>query len=136
MKGLVQILRGELEEDFIRFFIGAGWLSMALLALVTSFLYSNEAATGILLGGTISGLNSIGLEKDCRRAVRWGSMAAYFGGMSVRMALIALCVTVSFSFFREYFSPIGLFVGLSVGVVNFYILVLGMVAYKFRVKEA
>lgn len=136
MKGFSQILRGELEEDFIRLFIGAGWLLMALLALVTSFLCSSEVATGILLGGTITGLNSIGLEKDCRRTVRWGSMAAYFGGMSVRMALIALCVTVAFLFFREYFSPLGFFVGLSVGVVNFYILVLGMVAYKFRVKEA
>ena len=136
MSWILKTLRGELEEDFIRIFIGAGWLTMALFSLITSILYSVDMAIGIMIGGTITGLNSLGLEKDCKRAVRWGSMAAYFGGLSVRMALIALCVTVAFLFFREYFSPIGLFIGLSVGVANFYILVLGMVAYKFRVKEA
>ncbi len=136
MSGIRQVLRGELGDNFTRFFIAASWFLMAGAALVALLISSEKMSVGILIGGTISGLNYIGLEKDCRRTVRWGTIAAYFGGLAVRMALIALAVTIAFLFFRNFFSPIGLFIGLSIGIINFYILVLGMLAYKFRVKEA
>ncbi len=133
---LPQILKGEFSDDFIRFFIGAGWCVVGLLAVSFFLFHSEKMAIGIIIGGVISGFNSIGLEKDCRRMVRWQSMAAYFAGLSVRMALITLGVSIAFLFLREYFSPVGLFIGLSAGVIIFYILVIGMIAYKLRMKEA
>jgi len=136
MMDLKKILRGELEEGFIRLFIAAGWLVMGIASGLALLFSSTQMAAGILIGGVISCLNAIGLAKDCRRSVRWGSMAAYFGGLSVRLGLITLAVTIAFLFFQESFSPIGLFIGLSIGVLNFYLFVLGMVAYKFWVKEA
>ncbi len=136
MTGVKQVLRGELGDNFTRSFIAASWLLMAVAALVALFVSSEKMSIGILIGGSISGLNYIGLERDCRRTVRWGTIAAYFGGLAVRMALIALAVTIVFLFMKNVFSPIGLFIGLSIGVINFYMLVLGMLAYKFRVKEA
>jgi len=136
MTGVKQVLRGELGDNFTRSFIAASWLLMAVAALVALFVSSEKMSVGILIGGSIASLNYIGLERDCRRTVRWGTIAAYFGGLAVRMALIALAVTVVFLFFKNIFSPIGLFIGLSIGVINFYMLVLGMLAYKFRVKEA
>ncbi len=136
MSTIKRVLRGELGENFTRFFIAASWLVMAVAACVALLVSTQKMSIGILIGGTISSLNYLGLDKDCRRTVRWGTIAAYFGGLAVRMALIALAVTIAFLFFRNIFSPIGLFLGLSIGVINFYLLVLGMLAYKFRVKEA
>lgn len=63
-------------------------------------------------------------------------MGAYYAGMAVRMALVCLAVTLCMLFFSEYFSPVGIFIGLSVAVVNFYLIVLGMLVYRFRFKEA
>jgi hypothetical protein len=54
----------------------------------------------------------------------------------VRLGLIALAVLVALLIFPQYVSQVGLFVGLSVAVLNFYFWVLAMVIYRVRVKEA
>ncbi len=109
---------------------------MALLVAGSSFLSTTQMSAGILLGGIIANLNCVGLNKDCKRMMKWRSMAAYYAGMAVRMGLIALAVTVAILFFKEIFSPIGLFIGLSVGVINFYLLVIAMLIYRVKFKEA
>jgi len=130
------ILTGNLDPAFIRQFMAANWVVMALLVIGSSFLSSPEMSAGILLGGIIANLNCVGLNKDCKRMMRWRSMAAYYAGMAVRMGLIALAVTVAILFFKETFSPIGLFIGLSVAVINFYLLVIAMLIYRVKFKEA
>ena len=130
------ILTGNLDPAFIRQFMAANWVVMALLVIGSSFLSSPEMSAGILLGGIIANLNCVGLNKDCKRMMRWRSMAAYYAGMAVRMGLIALAVTVVILFFKETFSPIGLFIGLSVAVINFYLLVIAMLIYRVKFKEA
>ncbi len=130
------ILTGNLDPAFIRLFMAANWITMAVLLVVSTLFSSSQIAAGILLGGIIANLNCIGLDKDCKRMVRWRSMAAYYAGMAVRMGLVALAVTVAILFMKEVFSPIGLFIGLSVAVINFYLLVIAMLIYRVKFKEA
>ena len=130
------ILTGNLDPAFIRLFMAANWITMAVLLVVSTLFSSSQMAAGILLGGVIANLNCIGLDKDCKRMVRWRSMAAYYAGMAVRMGFVALAVTVAILFMKEVFSPIGLFIGLSVAVINFYLLVIAMLIYRVKFKEA
>jgi len=130
------ILTGNLDPAFVRLFMAANWITMAVLLVVSTLFSSSQMAAGILLGGIIANLNCIGLDKDCKRMVRWRSMAAYYAGMAVRMGLVALAVTVAILFMKEVFSPIGLFIGLSVAVINFYLLVIAMLIYRVKIKEA
>jgi len=130
------ILTGNLDPAFVRLFMAANWITMAVLLVVSTLFSSSQMAAGILLGGIIANLNCIGLDKDCKRMVRWRSMAAYYAGMAVRMGLVALAVTVAILFMKEVFSPIGLFIGLSVAVINFYLLVIAMLIYRVKFKEA
>ncbi len=133
---LKEILTGNLDPRFIRIFLGINWIILAIITIVSLFFFSPKLSSGILIGGLIANLNCIGLNKDCNRVMKWRSMAVYYAGMAVRMGLIALAVTVAILFYKEYFSPIGLFIGLSVAVINFYILVIGMLFYRVKFKEA
>ncbi len=127
---------GELPEEFPRLFVAVNWVMLALLAAGAGVVASPRAATGVLIGGVLANLNLRGLERDCRRVVAWGSVAAYYAGLAVRMGLLALAVTILFLFLPRLFSPIGLFVGLSVGIINFYILTATIVIKRVRYKEA
>ena len=136
-KGLIRdILSGNLDRRFVRLYLSANWLTMGILVAVSELLASSYLASGILAGGIIANLNCIGLDRDCQRLARLQSLAAYYGGLAVRLGLIALAVLVILLVFPEVFSPVGLFVGLSVGVINFYLLVLAMIIYRIRFKEA
>ena len=130
------ILTGNLDFSFIRLYIGINWVILSLLIIGSIFLFKLNFTLGILLGGLLVNLNCVGLNRDCLRVVRWRSMAAYYAGMAVRMGIIALAVTVAMLFYKEYFSPVGLVLGLSVGVINFFLLVLGMLVYRVKFKEA
>ncbi len=133
---LKMILRGQLDPTFIKLFTGANWIMLAVLVTLTGTFSSPDMAAGVLLGGLISNLNCAGLDRDCKRMMKWGHMGAYFGGMAVRMGLVALAVTVAFLYFPGIFSPVGLFIGLSVAVINFNLVTLAMVIYRVRFKEA
>lgn len=133
---LTAIFKGEFDPGFTRLFTAANWVLLAVLVTMSGFLATPEMTSGILAGGIVANLNCLGLDRDCQRMVRWRSMGAYYAGMAVRMALVCLAVTVCLLFFGDYFSPVGIFIGLSVAVLNFYLIVLGMLFYRFRFKEA
>ncbi len=136
-KGLISsILQGELDRRFVRLYLSANWIMMSLITVTAVFFASSKLVAGILVGGIIASLNCIGLDRDCQRVARWRSMAAYYGGLAVRLGLITLAVTAVLLLFPETFSPVGLFIGLSVGIINFYLLVLAMVIHRVRFKEA
>ncbi len=130
------ILKGDLDLSFLKVFTAANWILMVLMVAAAGAFSTPRMAAGVLLGALIANLNCAGLDKDCKRMMRWRHMGAYYGGMAVRMGLIALTVTVAFLYFPGIFSPVGLFIGLSVAVVNFNIVTLAMVIYRVRFKEA
>ncbi len=133
---LKNILMGDLGEYFSKYFVAANWLLLAVMVIVAVVVSTPKMASGILAGGVVANLNCIGLERDCRRMIRWRTMAAYYGGLAVRLGLIALAVTAILLVFPAIFSPVGLFIGLSAPVVIFYLLVLAMVIHRVRFKEA
>lgn len=133
---LKTVLAGHLDPTFIRLFTGANWVMLVILVALTGTFSTPQMVAGVLLGGLIANLNCAGLDRDCKRMMRWRHMGAYFGGMAVRMGLIALAITVAFLYFPGIFSPVGLFIGLSVAVINFNIVTLAMVIYRVRFKEA
>ena len=130
------VLSGQLDLSFIRLYIGVNWVILSALIISSLFFLNTQMTLGILIGGILTNLNCVGLNRDCLRVVRWRSMAAYYAGMAVRMGLIALAVTVVVLFYREYLSPVGLIIGLSVGVINFFLITLGMLVYRVKFKEA
>lgn len=130
------ILCGDLDQDFVKFFLIVNLALTLILSIIMYFLFSDKMAMGVLFGGAISNLNSSGLYRDCLRTVKWHTVFAYYAGLSVRMGLIALAVTVLMIFFKNLFSMVGLFVGLSVGVINFYILLaLMLINRKVNLKK-
>ncbi|HID97096.1 MAG TPA: hypothetical protein EYP57_02755 [Thermodesulfobacteriaceae bacterium] len=133
---LKNIVSGKLDGQSVRLYFSANWALLAVMLVAATVFATPQMATGILVGGVIANLNCVGLNRDCKRVVRWRNIAVYYGGLAVRLGLIALVVSAALLVFPEYLSPLGLFIGLSVAVVNFYILVLAMVIYRFRYKEA
>ncbi|NDY42085.1 hypothetical protein G3N55_04385 [Dissulfurirhabdus thermomarina] len=138
MEAIRQMISGELTGSrFVRLFTGMSWALLAVLVVGALGLFGGRFAGGVLVGGVLANLNGLGLERDCRRVVRLGSPAAYFGGMAVRLGLLALALSVALLLPGRPLSPIGIIVGLSVMVGTFYLLTLGMLAYRlFGAKEA
>lgn len=130
------IISGHIDEHFIKYYKCANWILLVLMVVVANVVSSLDMVTGILVGGFIANLNCMGLERDCKRMVRWHTIIVYYGGFAVRMGLITLAVTVAFLVFPKLVSPIGFLIGLSVAVINFYILLLAMVIQRVRFKEA
>lgn len=130
------LINGNIDEHFIKYYKFANWILLVLMAVVANVVSSLDIVTGILAGGFIANLNCIGLERDCKRMVRWHTVIVYYGGLAVRLGLITLAVTAAFLIFPKLISPIGFFIGLSVMVINFYILLLAMVIHRVCFKEA
>ncbi|MFO8241104.1 MAG: ATP synthase subunit I [Dissulfuribacterales bacterium] len=130
------LINGNIDEHFIKYYKFANWILLLLMAVVANVVSSLDIVTGILAGGFIANLNCIGLERDCKRMVRWHTVIVYYGGLAVRLGLITLAVTAAFLIFPKLISPIGFFIGLSVMVINFYILLLAMVIHRVCFKEA
>ena len=133
---LKAIISGNLDERSLRYYIAANWVLLGLMVAVATVVSSSNMAMGILLGGVIINLNSMGLKRDCRRMLHYHSMAVYYVGLAVRLGLVLLTVLLALLLFPENFSPMGLFVGFSVGIINFYIWVLAMVIHRVCAKEA
>ena len=132
---LKAVVSGNLDRQFVKYYMIANWVLLGLMVAVVTVVSLSNMALGILIGGIISNLNSMGLEYDCRRVLCMHSRGIYYGGFAVRLGLITLAVLAALLVFPGVLSPVGLFIGLSVGVINFYILVLAMVIHRICVKE-
>lgn len=130
------ILQGRLDERFIKKFIFLNWCLSGLIFAAAFVFFGSKMAMGAAAGAMIANLNCIGLNRDCKRAVRWRNIFVYYAGLAVRLGLVALAVTVALLMFPTYISPVGLFLGLSVAIINFYILVAIMVVNRVCLKEA
>ena len=132
---LKTLISGDLDERSLNYYIAANWVLLGLMVLVATLAFSPNMALGILLGGVIANLNSMGLKRNCRYVLYYRTKAVYYVGLAVRLGLVLLAVLLAFLLFREDFSPVGLFIGLSVGVISFYIWVLAIVIYRVCAKE-
>jgi MFS superfamily sulfate permease-like transporter len=65
------IISGHIDEHFIKYYKCANWALLVLMAVVANMVSSLDMVTGILVGGFVANLNCIGLERDCKRMVRW-----------------------------------------------------------------
>jgi hypothetical protein len=129
------ILTGRIDEQFIKRFISVNWLIAGIMVFILFFV-ANNLAMGMAIGAIIANLNCMGLGRDCSKVIRWRNIFVYYAGLAVRLGLVALAVTAAFLMFPAYVSPVGLFLGLSVAVINFYIMVIVMVINRVRLKEA
>jgi len=130
------IISGNLDGQFLKYYMAANWVLLGLMVTVAGAISSFSVVVGILVGGIIANLNSIGLERDCRRTVRCHNKGSYYSGFVVRLVFITVAVLAALLIFPEALSPVGLFIGLSTGVINFYILALAMVIHRVHFKEA
>ncbi|MEF3168839.1 MAG: ATP synthase subunit I [Deltaproteobacteria bacterium] len=131
-----KVLRGDLDETFMLAFRAANLFLTSILVFGALIVASPRMACGILVGAVVATVNCIGLERDCWRVVRMRTLFAYYGGLAVRLGAVTLAVSASLLVLSEYVSPVGLFIGLSVTVVNFYILVAAVLVNRARTKEA
>jgi len=79
------IISGHIDEHFIKYYKCANWALLVLMAVVANMVSSLDMVTGILVGGFVANLNCIGLERDCKRMVRWHTIIVYYGGFAVRL---------------------------------------------------
>ncbi len=132
---LKTLISGELNERSLRYYIAANWVFLGLMVLAATLVSSSKMAVGILLGGVIANLNNMGLKSNCRYVLYYHTKAIYYVGFAARLGLVLLAVSLAFLLFREYFSAVGLFIGLSVGVITFYIWLLAIVIRRVCAKE-
>ncbi|MDA8162821.1 MAG: hypothetical protein M0022_07975 [Desulfobacteraceae bacterium] len=130
------ILKGRLDERFIKRFIFLNWCLSGLIFAGALVFFGPKMAMGSAVGSIVANINCAGLGLDCKRIVRWQNMFVYYAGLAVRLGLITLAVTAALLMFPAYISPVGLFLGLSVAVINFYILVITVVINRICLKEA
>ncbi|GEM_PF-4593882 len=124
-----------LETHSVEIIIAGSAGTSLFLALVGFFAFSPEFALGVLVGGTVAVLNHIGLYRslkglllaasrgdivnpDENRRIDRGSLSTVFG-FYVRIILSG--VIICFALRGGWASPIAIFVGASVVVINSFI---------------
>ncbi len=86
-------------------------------------LWTPNGLKGILLGGIIACVNVLGTLRDTNRIVKYKTTFVYYIGVIGRLILSVLIIVTFFRKFPGSFSIPGIFIGLSVVPITFFLLV-------------
>lgn len=117
---------GELDEGLANRFLIGNWFILVALLAGANIWWSPEGVRGIALGGLVAALNAVGVLRDTKRIVKWRSQTVYFIGMVTRLLLAIIVISTFVLKFPGKFSLVGIFVGVSVVPITFFLLVIQM----------
>jgi len=123
---------GELDEGLGKRFLIAIWIILLALVAGGNLFWTPQGVHGILLGGIVAGINALGIWRDTKRLVKWRNQAVYFIGWIARMTLAILVIATLVVRFPGTFSLPGVFLGITVVPITFFILVFQMQLVKRR----
>ncbi len=124
------IWKGHLDEGMAKRFLISLWVVLLAMVAASNLWWTPSGTRGIILGGIAAAINAIGVLRDTKRMVRLRSRLIYFVGMVSRLIALILLIGVIYFKFPGKFDLIGVFLGVSVVPIAFYILVLQMKLIK------
>ena len=117
------IWQGNIDKGLAKRFIIACWAMLVVVTAAANICWTPEGVKGILLGGIIANLNIIGTFRDTSRIVKFKTALVYYVGVLARLILTCIIILTFLKKFPGTFSIPGIFIGLSVVPLSFFLLV-------------
>jgi hypothetical protein len=127
---------GDVDEGLGKRFLIAIWVVLLALVAAGNIFWTSAGVHGIILGGVVAGINSLGIWRDTKRLVKWKNLAIYFIGWTARMILAILVIATLVIKFPDKFSLPGIFIGITVVPITFLILVIQMQLIRKKDKQS
>ncbi len=122
----MQIWLGYLDKDLGKRFIITTWILLIAAVAAANAFWTTEGMKGILLGGIVANLNTIGVFRDTKRLMKWRRQFVYYIGAITRLILAGVIILTFLKKFPGQFSIIGIFIGVSIIPLSFFMLLLQM----------
>ncbi|RUM91003.1 MAG: hypothetical protein DSZ23_01775 [Thermodesulfatator sp.] len=129
------IWQGDIDKGMGKRFMLACWAMLAAEVAVANIWWTPEGVKGILLGGIIANLNIIGTFRDTNRIVKFRTSIVYYIGVLTRLVLTGVVIVTFIKKFPGSFSFLGIFIGLSVVPLAFFILVFQAILTRRRIED-
>ncbi len=117
------IWQGDIDKGLGKRFMIACWAMLAVEVAAANIWWNPTGVKGILLGGIVANLNIIGTFQDTQRIVKFRAALVYYIGVLLRLILAGIIIITFLKKFPGSFSILGIFMGLSVVPLAFFILV-------------
>lgn len=117
------IWQGNIDKGLAKRFMIACWAMLVVVTAAANIWWTPEEVKGILLGGIIANLNIIGTFRDTNRIVKFKTAIVYYVGVLARLILAGIIILTFLKKFPGAFSIPGIFIGLSVVPLAFFLLV-------------
>ncbi len=129
------IWQGRIDKGLGRRFIITCWAMLMVELAAANIWWTPQGTKGILLGGIIANLNLIGTFRDTNRIVKFKTALVYYIGVLTRLVLTGLVIVTFLKKFPGSFSILGIFIGLSVVPIAFFLLVFQAILTRKRFEE-
>ncbi len=129
------IWQGNIDKGLGKRFIITCWAMLLLEVAAANIWWTPQGVKGILLGGIIANLNIIGTFRDTNRIVKFKTALVYYIGVLTRLILAGVIIVTFLKKFPGAFSILGIFIGLSVVPIAFFLLVFQVVLTRKRLEE-
>ena len=128
------IWQGDIDKGLGKRFMLACWAMLALEVAAANIWWTPQGVKGILLGGIIANLNIIGTFRDTHRIVKFKTAIVYYIGVLTRLILAGVIIVTFLKKFPGSFSILGIFIGISVVPIAFFLLVFQTLLTRKRIE--
>ena len=128
------IWQGKIDKGLAKRFMIACWAMLLAVTAAANIWWTPEGVKGILLGGVIANLNIIGTFRDTNRIVKFKTALVYYIGVLARLVLAGIIILTFLKKFPGTFSIPGIFIGLSMVPLTFFLLVFQAVLTRHKIE--
>jgi hypothetical protein len=123
---------GYIDEALGKRFLIATWIILVAALAAANVFWTPEGMKGIFLGGVLGNLNAIGVYRDTHRLLKYRREIVYYIGALTRLLLVGVIILTFIKIFPGQFSIPGIFVGVSIVPISFFILLIQMILKKTK----
>ncbi len=128
------IWQGDIDKSLGKRFMLACWAMLALEVAAANIWWTPQGVKGILLGGIIANINIIGTFRDTHRIVKFKTAVVYYIGVLTRLILAGVIIVTFLKKFPGSFSILGIFIGISVVPIAFFLMVFQTLLTRKRIE--
>ncbi len=128
------IWQGDIDKSLGKRFMLACWAMLALEVAAANIWWTPQGVKGILLGGIIANINIIGTFRDTHRIVKFKTAVVYYIGVLTRLILAGVIIVTFLKKFPGAFSILGIFIGISVVPIAFFLMVFQTLLTRKRIE--
>ena len=128
------IWQGDIDKGLGKRFMLTCWAMLALEVAAANIWWTPQGVKGILLGGIIANINIIGTFRDTHRIVKFKTAVVYYIGVLTRLILAGVIIVTFLKKFPGSFSILGIFIGISVVPIAFFLMVFQTLLTRKRIE--